>query len=143
MTTINISLPDKLKNFADQQINGGYYASFSDLVRTALRQLLFPGQNFKEKVVFDKNRIAAFCREAGIKSLKLFGSLARGEAKPESDVDLLVEFETKKVPGLLGLLEMERRLSHQFGRPVELVTKLNKYVKPYVRKDLIPLYEKR
>jgi Arc/MetJ-type ribon-helix-helix transcriptional regulator len=40
MTTINISLPDKLKDAADALIKDGYYASFSDLVRTSLRQIL-------------------------------------------------------------------------------------------------------
>jgi len=40
MKTINISLPDKLKTQADNLIRAGYYASFSDLVRTALRSVL-------------------------------------------------------------------------------------------------------
>lgn len=40
MSTINISLPDKLKKEADKLIKAGYYSSFSDLVRTALRKLL-------------------------------------------------------------------------------------------------------
>lgn len=40
MTTINISLPDKLKKEADRAIKDGYYVSFSDLARTALRQML-------------------------------------------------------------------------------------------------------
>jgi Arc/MetJ-type ribon-helix-helix transcriptional regulator len=41
MTTINISLPDKLKDQADALITEGHYASFSDLVRTSLRQIIF------------------------------------------------------------------------------------------------------
>lgn len=40
MSTINISLPDKLKKLADEVIAEGHYASFSDLTRTALRQIL-------------------------------------------------------------------------------------------------------
>jgi len=40
MKTINISLPDKLKTQADNLIRAGYYASFSDLVRTAIRQVM-------------------------------------------------------------------------------------------------------
>ncbi len=40
MTTINISLPDQLKNQADLLVSQGYYASFSDLARTALRQII-------------------------------------------------------------------------------------------------------
>lgn len=89
---------------------------------------------------FNKERLAAFCRENGIKSLKLFGSLARGEARLDSDADLLVEFDKDKIPGLFGLLEMESELSQEFRRPVELITKLNKYVEPYVKKEMINLY---
>lgn len=139
MSTINISLPDKLKNVADQQIRAGYYVSFSDLVRTAIRQLL-PSAILPKKTVFNKEKLAAFCRKNGIKSLKLFGSLARGEARPDSDADLLVEFNKDKIPGLFGLLEMESELSQEFHRPVELITKLNKYVEPYAKKDMINLY---
>ena len=139
MSTINISLPDKLRADADRQIQAGYYVSFSDLVRTAIRQLL-PSGILPKKTIFNKERIAAFCRENGIKSLKLFGSLARGEARPDSDADLLVEFDKDKIPGLFGLLEMESELSQEFRRPVELITKLNKYVEPYVKKDMINLY---
>lgn len=139
MSTINISLPDKLKNVADQQIQAGYYVSFSDLVRTAIRQLL-PSGILPKKTVFNKEKLAVFCRENGIKSLKLFGSLARGEARADSDADLLVEFENSQVPGLFGLIEMENKLSQEFHRPVELITKLNKYVEPYAKKDMINLY---
>jgi Arc/MetJ-type ribon-helix-helix transcriptional regulator len=49
MKTINISLPDKLKSQADNLIKSGYYASFSDLVRTALRhELEITGKNYSE-----------------------------------------------------------------------------------------------
>ncbi|MCX6816570.1 MAG: nucleotidyltransferase domain-containing protein [Candidatus Beckwithbacteria bacterium] len=139
MSTINISLPDKLKADADRQIEAGYYVSFSDLVRTALRQLL-PGNKLLQKAVINKEKLADFCRKNGIKSLKLFGSLARGEARPDSDADLLVEFDKDKIPGLFGLLEMESELTQEFRRPVELITKLNKHVKPYAKKDMINLY---
>lgn len=82
-----------------------------------------------------------FCKKNGIKSLKLFGSLARGEARVNSDADLLVEFENNKAPGLFGLGKMEEELSREFKRPVDLITKLNKFVEPYVKKDLVTLYE--
>jgi predicted nucleotidyltransferase len=54
-----------------------------------------------------------------VRSLDLFGSVARGEAKPESDVDLLVEFE--EVPGFVGYLRLRNRLQEILGRPVDLV----------------------
>lgn len=54
MTTINISLPEQLKNQADAAIADGYYASFSDLVRTSLRQML---RDYKlDRLVADAKR---------------------------------------------------------------------------------------
>lgn len=59
-------------------------------------------------------------RAMGVRSLALFGSCARGEAGPNSDVDLLVEFA---VPvGLFHFSRLQRRLVTLLGRPVDLVT---------------------
>jgi predicted nucleotidyltransferase len=59
-------------------------------------------------------------RDAGVKSLKLFGSVVRGEAGPDSDIDILVEFS--KPIGLLAFVGLKRRLTVLLGRPVDLVT---------------------
>jgi len=59
-------------------------------------------------------------QEAGVKSLKLFGSVVRGEARPESDIDILVEFS--RPIGLLAFIRLKQRLAELLGRPVDLVT---------------------
>jgi hypothetical protein len=56
----------------------------------------------------------------GVRSLALFGSTARGEARVDSDVDLLVDFA--RPVGLFGFLEVKSYLEHLLGRPVDLVT---------------------
>jgi predicted nucleotidyltransferase len=56
----------------------------------------------------------------GVKSLALFGSVARDEARPDSDVDLLVEFN--RPTGLLGLIALQQKLEEWLGRPVDLGT---------------------
>ncbi len=67
--------------------------------------------------------LAAFCRAHGIRRLSLFGSRQKGSARPDSDIDLLVEFEPGRTPGLLGLAEMEADLSERMqGRKVDLRT---------------------
>ena len=67
--------------------------------------------------------LEAFCRAHGIRRLSLFGSTMKGTAKSDSDVDLLVEFEPGRTPGLLGLAEMEAELSDLMqGRRVDLRT---------------------
>ena len=71
---------------------------------------------------YDKEALARLCRSHRIRRLALFGSVLKGTDRPDSDVDLLVEFEPDAVPGLLGLAEIEGRLSDLLGRPVDLRT---------------------
>ena len=59
--------------------------------------------------------------DMGIASLFIFGSVARGEASDESDVDLLVEFTEQ--PGLFEFVRVRRRLSEILGCQVDLVTR--------------------
>ncbi|MCX6094925.1 MAG: nucleotidyltransferase family protein [Candidatus Bipolaricaulota bacterium] len=56
----------------------------------------------------------------GVKSLALFGSTARGEARADSDVDLLVDFS--RPVGLFAFLELKGYLERLLARPVDLVT---------------------
>ncbi len=76
--------------------------------------------------VLENNKVAvvAFCQRHSIRRLSLFGSQLEGRrATPESDIDLLVEFDHGKEPGLLGLADMVRELSGILGgRNVDLRT---------------------
>jgi uncharacterized protein len=56
-----------------------------------------------------------FCRKQHIRRLSLFGSTLAGTARPDSDIDLLVEFEPGCEPGLLGLASMEAELGTMLG----------------------------
>ena len=62
-----------------------------------------------------KEQIASFCRERHIRRLAVFGSALRSDFRPDSDIDLLVEFELDHIPGLLGIARMERELSALCG----------------------------
>jgi predicted nucleotidyltransferase len=67
--------------------------------------------------------LRSFCERHRIRKLSLFGSTLRGTARPDSDIDLLVEFEPGQKPGLLRLAEMQDELSALLGgRPVDLRT---------------------
>jgi len=61
-------------------------------------------------------------RRFGVERLALFGSVARDEAGPESDVDLLVRFRPEARVGLFGFVRLKMRLEEILGRPVDLVT---------------------
>ena len=68
-----------------------------------------------------KQKIAAFCRRHHIRKLALFGSALRDDFAPDSDLDILVEFEPEHVPGL-EFFGMETELSGMLGRKVDLNT---------------------
>ncbi len=66
--------------------------------------------------------IAQFCGKHGIKRLAFFGSVLRDDFRPDSDVDVLVEFEVDREPGLMRLAGMERELSAILGRKADMRT---------------------
>ena len=72
--------------------------------------------------------IAEFCKRNHIQRLSLFGSVLRDDFRPESDVDVLVEFEEGKTPGF-AFIRMQDELTELFGRRVDLNTPncLSKY----------------
>ena len=72
---------------------------------------------------FDQEALALLCRRHGIRRLSLFGSVLKGTARPDSDIDLLVEFEPDAIPGLIGMAAIEAALSELLGgRRVDLRT---------------------
>jgi predicted nucleotidyltransferase len=73
-------------------------------------------------ITIDKERIATFCRRHHIRRLALFGSVLREDFHPDSDVDILVEFDEGHTPGFFGLMAMEDELTAMLGRKVDLRT---------------------
>jgi predicted nucleotidyltransferase len=72
-------------------------------------------------ILVDQQQIADFCRRHRIRKLAFFGSVLRNDFGPESDIDVLVEFEPGHVPGL-AFLAMEDELSKILERKVDLNT---------------------
>ncbi len=81
-----------------------------------------------------KDRIADFCRKHHIRKLALFGSVLREDFRPDSDVDVLVEFEPSHTVGLLRMAGLELDLSGLIGRKVDLRTpaELSRYFRDEV-----------
>ncbi|HUS46269.1 MAG TPA: nucleotidyltransferase family protein [Phycisphaerae bacterium] len=67
------------------------------------------------KIAIDRDAVADFCRRHHIRRLALFGSVLRSDFEPESDVDVLVEFEPGYAVGFIRLARMERELSRLLG----------------------------
>jgi predicted nucleotidyltransferase len=73
------------------------------------------------RVSVDQERLAAFCRNNSVRRLAIFGSAVRDDFGPESDVDVLIEFEPGRTPGL-RFFSMQEELSRLFCRTVDLHT---------------------
>lgn len=84
-----------------------------------------------------KRKVEALCRKYRIRKLSVFGSAARGEAGPDSDVDLMVEFEPESAPSLWDFPEMHKDFSALFaGRCIDLMP-LEALANPYRRKSIL------
>ena len=88
-------------------------------------------------------KIAEFCRRWKIRRFSLFGSVLREDFRPDSDVDVLVEFEPGAVVGLIGFAGMENELSKLIGRKVDLNTAgfLSTYFRDEVLQEAEAVYE--
>jgi predicted nucleotidyltransferase len=89
----------------------------------------------KKNIHMPADQIAEFCKRNGVRKLSLFGSALRDDFRPDSDIDLLVEFRDGAAPSLLDLARMERELSVVLGgRKVDLRTpqELSRYFRDEV-----------
>jgi len=78
----------------------------------------------------------------GVSYAAVFGSVARGEDRPESDVDILVRLG--RPTGMVGYMRLVENLEASLNRKVDVVTEqsLNGHVRPYVTQDLATIYER-
>jgi uncharacterized protein len=90
-----------------------------------------------------KQKITPILDRYGVKRAAVFGSVARGEARPNSDVDILVEFG--KTPSLVQLIKMENELKKTLDKKVDVVVSGSEksLIKPFIYRDLIGLYGSR
>lgn len=86
-------------------------------------------------------KIISLIKKHGAKKIAVFGSYARGEEKPKSDIDILVEFSERK--SLLDIVGIEQELSDTLGIKVDLLTE--KSISPYlidrIKRDMKVIYE--
>lgn len=100
----------------------------------------------KRKLDIDDGELGDFCRRHHIRRLSLFGSHLKGTARADSGLDLLVDFEQDRKPGLLALVAMEAELSDLFGgRDIDLRTPqdLSRFFRDEVMRAAEVQYEHR
>jgi hypothetical protein len=131
-TILQIPIKPELKRAAEKKAERLGFSSLQEMIRVMLTQITSGSEV----------RVDDICEKYGISYLGLFGSLARGEAREGSDVDLFVKFDDNSNIGIFELDRVQRDLEMRFGRKVDLVTKMNKYIQPEAMKDLKTIYER-
>jgi predicted nucleotidyltransferase len=95
-------------------------------------------------VAIPYQQLRAFCERHHIRKLALFGSVLRRDFRPDSDVDVLVEFEPEYVPGFFRFVEMQDELGDLFARRVDLNTplSLSRHFRQKVLQTAMVVYER-
>ena len=126
---MNVSLTPTLEAFVRRKVDSGLYNHASEVMREALR-LLVERENVRPAERPDKERIGAqigalkgALRKKGVVSLALFGSLVRGEARPDSDIDVLIDIAPRRRFSLLDLISVKHLLEDELEREVDVVTR--------------------
>lgn len=85
-------------------------------------QSMKKSEEIKPRIEISIQKIRRFCLKNHIRKLALFGSVLTNHFRKKSDVDILVEFDSKHIPGLIGISELEYELQEIVGRQVDLRT---------------------
>lgn len=129
---MNVSLTTALEEFVRRKVASGLYNNASEVVREALRLLIEreAGRNAELRVtparetVLERLRaIESELRQQGVASLALFGSTARGEGGPDSDIDILIDIAPGYPFSLVDLAALKNSLSDLLGHEVDIVTR--------------------
>jgi len=130
---MNVSLTPELEKYIRRKVASGLYNNASELIREALRLLVARegtpvGRTTREPMSKDEvlAKLAALekpLREHGLSSLALFGSVVRGAARADSDIDVLIDVAPGARFSLIDLVSVKDFLEERLGRKVDLVTK--------------------
>lgn len=92
-----------------------------------------------------KTRLQGFWQDKPIRKAYLFGSAARGELTPQSDIDILVELDSTQLIGMIEYIKIMDALEELLGRKVDLVATdgLSPYIKPRIDREKLLIYTKK
>ena len=130
---MNVSLTSELEKYVRRKVASGLYNNASEVIREALRALWeregesarTPGKRppKKDEILTALGTLEKPLRERGLKSLAVFGSVIRGEARTDSDIDVLVDVEPDVRFSLIDLVALKDFLEDRLNRKVDVVTK--------------------
>ncbi len=130
---MNVSLTPELEKYVRRKVTSGLYNNASEVIRQALRLLLeqeavpkgqrVPQPASKHEMVAALAALEKPLRERGLTSLALFGSVVRGAARLDSDIDVLVDVAAGTKFSLVDLVSVQDFLQERLGRKVDVVTR--------------------
>ena len=128
MNNMNVSLPPKLGEYVHRKLEGGLYGNASEVLREGLRLLIARDEAGREPPLKSEIRaeLAAMektLRKEGVTTLSLFGSVVRGEAQANSDIDVLIEVDPEADFGLLDRIGVKHLIEDRLNRKVDVLKK--------------------
>ena len=130
---MNVSLTPELEQYIRRKVESGLYGNASEVVREALRLLLGSeaggtgdGRRHapqRQSIHAELKALEKPLRERGLAAVALFGSTARGTARPDSDVDVLIDISPHVRFSLVDLVSVQDFLEDKLGRKVDVVTR--------------------
>jgi uncharacterized protein len=131
--SMNVSLTAELEKYVRHKVASGLYNNASEVIREALRLHVESGRASptrrdresprKDEVVAELAALEKPLRQRGLTSLALFGSVVRSAARPDSDIDVLVDVTRDVQFSLIDLVVVKDFLEDQLGRRVDVVTR--------------------
>ena len=129
MISINVSLPPELGEYVHRKLEGGLYGNASEVLREGLRLLVArdeagsPGPPLKSEIRAELAAMEETLRKEGVTTLSLFGSVVRGEAQADSDIDVLIEVDPEADFGLLDRIGVKHLIEDRLNRKVDVLKK--------------------
>ncbi len=137
---MNVSLTSALEEYVRRKVATGLYNNASEVVREALRLMVeretggHPPPR-KSEVMATLKALESELRARGVASAAVFGSVVRGQAQPDSDVDVVVGIDPAATFDLLDLVAVRNLMADRLGRPVDVVER--EALKPRLRDNIL------
>ena len=127
MNGMNVSLPPGLREYVRRKLEAGLYGNASEVLREGLRLLVArdeagrPEPPLKSEVCAELAAMEEVLRKEGVAALALFGSVVRGEAQADSDIDVLIEVDPEAKFSLLNHVGVQQLIEDRLNRKVDVV----------------------
>ena len=129
MNGMNVSLPPGLREYVRRKLEAGLYGNASEVLREGLRLLVArdeagqPDPPLKSEIRAELAAMEEVLRKEGVAALALFGSLVRGEAQADSDIDVLIEVDPEADFSLLDLSGVQHLIENRLNRKADVLMK--------------------